>query len=216
MGAGRCRLLPDPMVDPGPRNKASRIVTNPSLRLQLACHLSRTGAEQRAHPLTSRCHPDTIWPIFSTNMSPSVSEMEWAVRLSCQLKTLSELAESLTYRVLELEERLGAQEKEMSSLQGTSAELSASLSSGMEERMLETEDRLERIEDLLQGEVRRPSLARSLRALPICPEEDSAFTGDIEEEDPIFLDDLPAQNEHPTFEEDAQFIDDLHDQSLAS
>jgi hypothetical protein len=142
--------------------------------------------------------------------------MEWAVRLSCQLKTLSELAESLTYRVLELEERLGAQEKEMSSLQGTSAELSASLSSGMEERMLETEDRLERIEDLLQGEVRRPSLARSLRALPICPEEDSAFTGDIEEEDPIFLDDLPAQNEHPTFEEDAQFIDDLHDQSLAS
>jgi len=33
-------------------------------------------------------------------MSLSVSEMEWAVRLSCQLKTLSELAESLTYRVL--------------------------------------------------------------------------------------------------------------------
>jgi hypothetical protein len=42
-------------------------------------------------------------------MSLEASEIEWAGRLSTQLKSLSEVTESLTYRILELEERFAGQ-----------------------------------------------------------------------------------------------------------
>lgn len=50
-------------------------------------------------------------------MPSAAFKPEWAAHLSGQLETLSELAENLTYRVLELEERLAQQELQLSALQ---------------------------------------------------------------------------------------------------
>jgi hypothetical protein len=147
-------------------------------------------------------------------------ELEWAARLSVQLQTLSELAESLTFKVLELEERLSAQDHQLSSLQMASDELSDGVTRAMEERMLETEDRLVRIEELLQGGGHRSSPSRSLRALPkpapIDPEayaiaDDSEFL-DESHGDPA---EITGQDED-AFMEDPPFLEDLHDESLAS
>ncbi|MEB3305989.1 MAG: hypothetical protein VKL58_07225 [Cyanobacteriota bacterium] len=152
-------------------------------------------------------------------------ELEWAARLSVQLQTLSELAENLTFRVLELEERLSAQDHQLLSLQMASDELTDGITSAMEERMVETEDRLVRIEGLLQGGGNGSFPARSLRALPkpspanlndpfgmedSLPEE-AAFLeephGDPEE--------IEGQDEEG-FMEDPPFLEDLHDECRAS
>jgi hypothetical protein len=149
------------------------------------------------------------------------SELEWAARLSVQLQTLSELAESLTFKVLELEERLSAQEHQLSSLQIASDELTDGITRAMEERMVETEDRLVRIEGLLQGGGQRSSPSRSLRALPkrapIDPDDAYGIPEDSE-----FLDETHGElaeiagEEEDTFMEDPPFLEDLHDESLAS
>lgn len=148
-------------------------------------------------------------------------ELEWASRLSVQLQTLSELAESLTFKVLELEERLSAQDHQLSSLQMASEERNDGVTRAMEERMLETEDRLVRIEELLQGGGHRSSPSRSLRALPkpasIDPDDEYAIADDSE-----FLEEShgdPAEitgQDDDAFMEDPPFLEDLHDESLAS
>ena len=46
---------------------------------------------------------------LSRVMSLDASEIDWAVRSCAQLKTLSEVTESLTFRILELEERFAEQ-----------------------------------------------------------------------------------------------------------
>ena len=76
-------------------------------------------------------------------MHSAASDLEWALRLSGQLETLSELAEHLTYRVLELEERLAAQDQQLSSLQTASDEFISDLGEAMEERMQQTENRFD-------------------------------------------------------------------------
>ena len=136
-------------------------------------------------------------------MPSAAFEPEWAVRLSGQLETLSELAESLTYRVLELEERLGQQELHLSSLQLASDVLTSGVGEAIEERMLETDHRLARIEGLLQGEGRRASSPRSLRAvLKASPRHPlgKSSADETPEEEVVFLDDLsqePADEEEP-------------------
>jgi hypothetical protein len=93
------------------------------------------------------------------------SDQEWVLRLSGQLETLSELAEHLTYRVLELEERLVDQDQQLTSLQEASNDFSTRVGHAMEERIEETEARLARIERLWQGRAQRPSDFRTLRSL---------------------------------------------------
>ncbi len=69
-------------------------------------------------------------------------------RLAEQLRVLSEVTESLTYRLVELEERLAAQEENLGQL------LEGSDAAGeeeMEERLSDTEQRLARIETVLRG-----------------------------------------------------------------
>jgi hypothetical protein len=154
------------------------------------------------------------------------SELEWAARLSVQLQTLSELAESLTFRVLELEERLSAQDHQLVSLQMASDELTDGITRAMEERMVETEDRLVRIEGLLQRGGQRTSPARSLRALPKPPRDNLQDPYGLEEdsllEEEAFLEEShgdPAEitgDEEDAFMEDPPFLEDLHDASLAS
>jgi chromosome segregation ATPase len=158
-------------------------------------------------------------------MSSLSSELEWAARLSGQLETLSELAESLTYRVLELEDRVARQDGQLSSLQEASDALSQGIGEGIEARMRDTDDRLARIEQLLQGEGTRGPYSRSLRAVPKARTDphDLASSSDETEEQVVFLDDTLANfpgemtdAEDPPFEEDPSLLDDLVDQSLAS
>ncbi|MGA1303448.1 MAG: hypothetical protein ACO3ZD_05350 [Cyanobium sp.] len=153
------------------------------------------------------------------------SELEWAARLSVQLQTLSELAESLTFRVLELEERLSAQDHQLVSLQMASDELTDGITRAMEERMVETEDRLVRIEGLLQRGGQRTSPARSLRALPKTSRNnlpDPYEDDDSLPEEEAFLEEShgdPAEiagDQEDAFMEDPPFLEDLHDASLAS
>jgi hypothetical protein len=99
-------------------------------------------------------------------MSLDSSELEWAVRLSGQLKTLSEVAESLTYRMLELEERFAGQQRALTSRHLASEQRHSDLTEAMEERMRETENRLGHLEDLLRNVERRPVSPPPLRAVP--------------------------------------------------
>jgi response regulator RpfG family c-di-GMP phosphodiesterase len=142
-------------------------------------------------------------------MPSAAFEPEWAMRLSGQLETLSELAESLTYRVLELEERLAQQELHLSSLQLASEELTSGVGEAIEERMLETDHRLARIEGLLQGQGRRTSSPRSLRAVPKASPRHplGQSSADDTPEEVVFLDDL---SQEPAYE------DEPIDPSLAS
>jgi hypothetical protein len=98
-------------------------------------------------------------------MSVDSSELEWAVRLSGQLKTLSELTESLTYRMLELEERFSVQEDQLGSRRMANEQRHGDLAEAMEERLRDTEDRLGRLEDLLRKVEPAPVSAPPLRAI---------------------------------------------------
>ena len=98
-------------------------------------------------------------------MSLDSPELEWALRLSKQLKMLSEVAESLTYRLLELEERFAVQDHQLTSRQLAAEQSHSQVAEAMEERMLETENRLGRLDDLLRKVEPRTAPPAPLRAL---------------------------------------------------
>jgi hypothetical protein len=133
-------------------------------------------------------------------MSLDSSELEWALRLSKQLKMLSEVAESLTYRLLELEERFAVQDHQLTSQQRAAEQSHSQAAEAMEERMLETENRLGRLDDLLRKVEPRTAPPSPLRALSRL----SALPMHAPPEGETFLDaDLP-------------FAEDSVDQPLAS
>lgn len=148
-------------------------------------------------------------------MSLDASESEWAVRLSGQLKTLSELAESLTYRMLELEERLAGQGNQLTCRQVASEQRHRAVAQAMEERLRETEDRLGHIEDLLRQDNQHTTAQPSLRAVakpsPIGTHNRFSRADPPEQEEP--LDPLHGVN---PFAEDLALEGDRFDQSLAS
>ena len=74
-------------------------------------------------------------------MAVELSVTDCTQRLAAQLRALSEVTETLTVRLLELEERLLAQESKLEPL----------MAEGTEFRMADTEDRLSRLEGLLSG-----------------------------------------------------------------
>lgn len=84
-------------------------------------------------------------------------------RLADQLQTLSEVAETLTFRLLELEERLAAHELKLQPLLA-GAGSSAELDGDTELRLGDTEDRLARLEGLLSG-LESPGAARHLHSV---------------------------------------------------
>lgn len=104
-----------------------------------------------------------------TPVSPSSPAAPlWTQRLVEQLQLISEVSETLTYRLLELEERLVEGERALAQLRAQLqdvAELPASVESWLEE----TDERLARIEGLLRrGEVRSAGVAAAppLKAVP--------------------------------------------------
>jgi len=72
-------------------------------------------------------------------------------RLAHQLQMLSELSESLTYRLLELEERVAALDRLVEPLLAASNGASAQLAEDTELRLDDTEARLNQLEALLSG-----------------------------------------------------------------
>jgi hypothetical protein len=78
-----------------------------------------------------------------------------AARLAAQLQTLAQLGETLTYRLLELEERLAEQQQRLAPLfiecQTPDGQVPGGAAAGLGGRMADTEQRLGRIEALLAG-----------------------------------------------------------------
>jgi hypothetical protein len=89
---------------------------------------------------------------------------ESSLRLADQLQVLSEVAESLTYRLLELEERLERQEHLIGERLEEAASREAAHGEAMDQRLEDTEERLAGIEAALQG-LDRPGGSRHLQAV---------------------------------------------------
>ncbi|MFO7630812.1 MAG: hypothetical protein R6W06_15130 [Prochlorococcaceae cyanobacterium] len=132
-------------------------------------------------------------------------------RLVDQLQSLTEVAETLTLRLLELEDRLAAQERQLQPLLqgGQGSDSDADAFEETESRLAETEERLERLEALLNapptsaelGDRRQLHCLQGPLGLAEAPasesqpeqqsEQQEAFDPfPVEEIDPPFLDEL--------------------------
>lgn len=125
----------------------------------------------------------------------------WQGRLVEQLRLLSEISETLTYRLLDLEERLGAAEREMAELR-QAIPAAGELSPQMEPWLEEVEMRLRDMERLLQDrDGPDPGSSRSLQALAggarfgSRPAQPSAVDRDLE-------DPFPDEGEQPFLDEE--------------
>jgi hypothetical protein len=125
-------------------------------------------------------------------------------RLVDQLHALSRVAESLTVRLLELEERLVDQETRLLPLIEAGPAIDAAALEGMDLRLGETEERLAQLEDLLrEGDGRDgrrlggQRLDRSLRALPRPLSLEAAEEPDVDAE----TDPFPEEGEQPFMDE---------------
>lgn len=95
---------------------------------------------------------------------PSAADQPASGRLADQLHAIAVVTETLTYRLLDLEERLGVQEQRLAALLQGSGGWGTAAAEGLEQRCGETEDRLGRVEALLAG-LERPGASRHLQAL---------------------------------------------------
>ncbi len=118
-------------------------------------------------------------------MADAVSAPAGIGRLAHQLQALSELSESLTYRLLELEERVAVLDRMVQPLLAASIGASAQLSEEAELRLDDTEARLSQLETLLSG-LEHPSS-------PQAQHEDPTFDpfsdrDAVADDDQLFLD----------------------------
>ncbi|MEB3331455.1 MAG: hypothetical protein VKI83_03045 [Synechococcaceae cyanobacterium] len=114
-------------------------------------------------------------------------------RLADQIHLLSSLAETITYRILDLEERLAALEA------AASAGEAAPDDEAVDLRLLETESRLEQLEQLLQPGMASEQSSRRLEPVAAVPglagpvgDEVSAEALFPEEGEQAFMDDIVA------------------------
>ncbi len=135
-------------------------------------------------------------------MASELKAADCTQRLADQLQTLSELAEILTFRLLELEERLTVHEGRLEQLLDGGLASGGPMAEGTELRLVETEDRLARLESLLKGvAVQAPHQDEPVaEEEPIADEETIPEEETIAEEEP-FLDD--HEFERPNFERQA-------------
>lgn len=87
-----------------------------------------------------------------------------SLRLADQLQVLSQVAEALTYRLLELEERLEGQEDRIGEQLQEAIGLESAHGVAMDQRLGDTEERLARIEAALRG-LDRTGVSRHLQAV---------------------------------------------------
>lgn len=124
------------------------------------------------------------------------------MRLVAQLEHLSEVTESLTYRLLELEERLAEGERELAQLRDQ-AQGAAELPPAVESWLEETDERLARVEELLRrGDGRAAGTgvvaARSLKA--VSPGLSRPVASPLSEEE-IEADPFPEEGEQAFLDE---------------
>ena len=140
-------------------------------------------------------------------------------RLTHQLHTLSQVSESLTYRLLELEERVADLDRLLQPLLAARSAQSAQLSEDAELRLDDTESRLTRLESMLSSlDSATPDSAPGLQPLPVDEADHpfAAFSDEVADDEQLFLDDqaLPPDievdevQEFPAddFEEDQRLI----------
>jgi len=140
-----------------------------------------------------------------TPVSPSVQEVApWSQRLVEQLQLITEVSETLTYRLLELEERLAERERELDQLRDQ-AQVGAELPEAVESWLEQTGERLARVETLLRcGEGR--SSARPLVAVAPALSRPAAAVRDRDQEE-IDPDPFPDEEEQ-TFLDEQPFLDE--------
>lgn len=125
---------------------------------------------------------------------------ESLVRLSEQLHALSRVAETLTVRLLELEERLVGQQERLQPLLEAAEAADPERSEAIDRRLDDTEQRLAQLEELLRG---RPTL----RPLPGLRRSSSsgqeAFAAESFGQDPFAeaIDPFPEEGEQPFMDE---------------
>lgn len=137
-------------------------------------------------------------------MSPASASTACHRRLADQLQSLTEVAETLTLRLLELEDRLAAQEREMQPLLSSPDDRADQDDlDETEVRLAETEDRLERLEALLNAQPSGDG-PRHLHAL----DSPSGLRGDAGSDREEGFDPFPAEDIDPPF------LDDLGDAPL--
>jgi hypothetical protein len=132
----------------------------------------------------------------SSPQPPLTQPLAWSRRLADQLQLLSELTENLTFRLLEAEEQLAAQELQLRTLLESGAEADPALAAELDLRLGDTEARLARIEAVLNGPA-EPDEARHLRAVDVRSERFSPAPQDREEEEEPFLE----EGEQPFMDE---------------
>ncbi len=127
------------------------------------------------------------------------------LRLADQLQVLSQVAESLTYRLLELEERLERQEQVIAEGLAEAAGRETEHGDAMDQRLDDTEERLAGIEAVLQG-LDRQGGARHLQAVHV-PALQQELRAPRQASDSF---DSPAEDADPFLEEGEQpFMDEL-------
>lgn len=124
-------------------------------------------------------------------MTDSVSAPAAIGRLAHQLHTLSQLSESLTYRLLELEERVAALDLLVQPLLTARSAESAQLSEDAELRLEDTESRLTRLESML-SDLDRAALDSVVAVQPLAAHQAAqvfeAFSDDVADDEQLFLD----------------------------
>lgn len=137
---------------------------------------------------------------------PSPAQLQH--RIGEQLQALSQVSEALMFRLLDLEERLGAVEQQLASLSARDDQAASGLGVDTGEILALTEERLARLEDLLSGG-RQPlggggsspygqdaGLAGAQGAIKAMASRsavrDAAFDPFPEEEEQAFMDELIA------------------------
>lgn len=150
---------------------------------------------------------------YSHPASPTVDSAAGAPagheRLAEQLHTLSQVVETITYRLLELEERLGEQECQLQALQQQTVG-AAQLSDGAEQRFDDTEERLVHLESLLNGMAPTSAAGAARHLQPVRTGDghrsqvDQPATIDgpfLEEPEQPFMDDVEAPDSQLDLEE---------------
>lgn len=137
---------------------------------------------------------------------PSPAQLQH--RIGEQLQALSQVSEALMFRLLDLEERLGAVEQQLGSLSARDDQAASGLGVDTGEILALTEERLARLEDLLSGG-RQPlggggsspygqdaglaGAQGAIKAMAIrSAVRDAAFDPFPEEEEQAFMDELIA------------------------
>jgi hypothetical protein len=141
-------------------------------------------------------HPDT------PSVGPGAGASDCHERLAEQLHTLTQVVETITYRLLELEERLTLQESQLQELHQQVGG-SLRLSDGAEQCFDDTEERLLHLESLLNGMEPAPSAAASRHLQSVKGSQGRQIDSDppspidgpfLEEPEQAFMDDLQGHD----------------------